>query len=205
VGPVVDVDEVISPGRGAVHVHALADVEVRTLRGIDPDAGWHAVSFGPGHLLPTDAWPAAQAAARRALASELVGVSRAALHSAIEHVSSRLQFGRPLGSFQSVRHRLAESYAWIAAAETIVGAAHADGSSWSAVSAKAYAGRMHADVARHCTQVCGAMGLTWEHELPRMVRRGFLLDALHGSARLLTDEVGSSLSSSHVVPRVVHL
>ncbi len=133
------------------------------------------------------------AAAHRALASELLGLSRGALALAVRHVSDRTQFGRPIGSFQAVRHRLAEAYAWAAGTEALVEAAWEDRSRRSAATAKAHAGHTHALVVRHGMQVSGAMGLTWEYDLHRYVRRGFLLNVVLGSSDTLAGWIATEL------------
>lgn len=172
------------------------------------DTGWspeHQTSqiAGVAHLttqLPVTSdtvWSAAEAAARRSLAQEIVGNCEAMLELAIRQGRDRHQFGRPLGSFQVLRHRLAEAYAWITAAQGVVDAAWRarDGRRGQrlAAAAKAYAGHTHADVAASAMQICGAMGLTWEFPLHRLVRRGLALDMVLGSVGSLTLGLGRSL------------
>lgn len=192
---------------------------VATERGVDAalahvvelesvDTGWSpehqiARASGVAHLttqLPLTSatvWSAAEAAARRSVAQELIGNCEAMLELASRQARDRHQFGRPLGSFQVLRHRLAEAYTWITAAQGIVDAA------WRtrkgprgqrlAAAAKAYAGHTHAEVAASAMQICGAMGLTWEFPLHRLVRRGLALDLILGSAGSLSMDLGRSL------------
>jgi alkylation response protein AidB-like acyl-CoA dehydrogenase len=173
------------------------------VNGIDPDVGWSVVT-GPADVVGAvdGRWPDALAAARRAIASELVGVSTGMLALATAHVTSREQFGRPIGAYQSVRHRMAEAYAHVEGARATVDAAWADGGAASAAAAKAVAGRAHADAARHCLQVCGAMGLSWEFDLHRFVRRGYALDTLIGSFRQLARAHGQDLLAGSALTRV---
>jgi hypothetical protein len=94
---------------------ALADLGARRVDGLDPDLGLVEVRSGcakarAGWAPVTGEWPAAVAAARRALAHELVGTMRTMLDLAREHAVERIQFGRPISGFQAVRHRLAESF-----------------------------------------------------------------------------------------------
>jgi alkylation response protein AidB-like acyl-CoA dehydrogenase len=51
----------------------------------------------------------------------------------------------------------------------------------------------HRLVGSHCLQVCGAMGLTWEHDLHRYLRRGYTLDAVFGTANAITECLGAQL------------
>ncbi|WP_319449733.1 MULTISPECIES: acyl-CoA dehydrogenase family protein [unclassified Mycobacterium] len=169
---------------------------VRHLDGIDPTAGWVNVS-GRATVVAVHpcSWADTVSAAQRALASEIVGVSQATLAMAVEHVSARTQFGRAIGSFQSVRHRLAEAYTAIAAAEAVIKAAWEWPTPWASAAAKAIAGRAHSDTARHAMQVCGGMGLSWEYDLHRYVRRGYALDALLGSASVIARKQGTALAT----------
>jgi hypothetical protein len=131
-------------------------------------------------------------AARLAVAEELLGVGGRALREACDHVGSRHQFGRPIGSYQSVRHRLAGAYAELAGAEAAVRAARADPTALG-VSAKAAAGRACGLVAAEAVQVCGGMGLSAEHPVARCARRTHLLDAFLGRATDLTRTMGAGL------------
>ena len=126
-------------------------------------------------------WNRALAAAHRALATELVELAERALRIAVEHVSVRVQFGVRIGSFQSPRHALADASAVLAGAHALLGEAWRDGGELAALGAKAAAGRAHRAVSDVALQVCGAIGLTAEHDLHRYVTRGFQLDALCGS------------------------
>jgi len=165
---------------------------------------------GAGATLDGDVWlrpvevgaPVPMAAGRRALGWWLVGISRAMLSLARQHALDRVQFGRPLASFQAVRHRLAETLVAIEGAEaTLVAARDELGS----LLAKAAAGRAALTTARHCQQVLGGIGFTAEHDLHRHVRRALVLDGLLGSARELTAEAGALVRQQRVAPRLVEL
>ncbi|WP_405854903.1 acyl-CoA dehydrogenase family protein [Streptomyces sp. NBC_01515] len=142
------------------------------------------------------------AAGRVALGWWLLGTGRAMLALARQHAVDRVQFGRPLASFQAVRHRLAESLVALDGAEATLVAANDD---LGALLAKAAAGKAALTAARHCQQVLGGIGFTAEHDLHRHVRRAMVLDGLLGSARELTREVGALLRACGSVPRLVHL
>jgi hypothetical protein len=142
------------------------------------------------------------AAGRRALGWWLVGTSRAMLTLARQHALDRVQFGRPVASFQAVRHRLAETLVAIEGAEATLGAATDD---FGSLLAKAAAGQAALTAAKHCQQVLGGIGFTAEHELHQHVKRALLLDGLLGSARELTREAGARLRAEGSAPRLVHL
>ena len=120
----------------------------------------------------------ALAPARFCLAADLVGTAGRALDESIAHVLVRRQFGQVIGSFQAVKHVLADCYVGIERARSlVVGAAAAIASGDRALSAhlsmlaKATAG----DAALRATglqvQLLGAMGLTWEADSHILVRR----------------------------------
>jgi Acyl-CoA dehydrogenase, C-terminal domain len=168
------------------------------------------------------------AAGRRAVGWWLVGTGRAMLALARSHALDRVQFGRPLASFQAVRHRLAETLVALEGAEGALGAADdlagasagasadalgalAGGSAGAgdaelaALLAKAAAGQAALTAARHCQQVLGGIGFTAEHGLNQHVRRALVLDGLLGSARELTREAGARLVAERSARRLVDL
>ncbi|KMS75920.1 acyl-CoA dehydrogenase [Streptomyces viridochromogenes] len=196
---------------------------VRWLRG----AGGPAGPLDPGlplrHAEPDDLPAPAVAAGRRALGWWLLGTGRAMLTLTREHVLDREQFGRPLASFQALRHRLAETYVALEAAEAVLVAAGAPDTDRPAVQdtealddadalhhtgallAKAAAGRAALTAARHCQQALGGIGFTAEHALHRHVKRALVLDGLLGSTRELTREAGRLLLREARAPRLVDL
>ncbi|MGW4983177.1 acyl-CoA dehydrogenase family protein [Streptomyces mirabilis] len=146
--------------------------------------------------------PVPLAAGRRALGWWLLGTGRAMLALARSHVLDRTQFGRPLASFQAVRHRLAETLVALDGAEATLVAAEDD---LGCLLAKAAAGQAALTAARHCQQVLGGIGFTAEHDLHRHVRRALVLDGLLGSARELTREAGALIREGRSAPRLVQL
>ncbi|HVV30329.1 MAG TPA: acyl-CoA dehydrogenase family protein [Mycobacteriales bacterium] len=209
-GPIGDAPALIVPvaaGDGVELVTVpVGDLTVTPIDGFDPDAGWSSVTgsvTSTGRVGDREAASRALAAAQRAVASEIVGVAQAALTLAVDHVSTRRQFGHTIASFQMVRFRLAEAWTWLSAAEATVDAAWDDRSPEASSLAKAYAGQAHSDAVAHCTQVCGAMGVTYEHDLHRYVRRGFVLDALLGSSLQLSGALGASFLAGAPIPRLV--
>jgi hypothetical protein len=146
--------------------------------------------------------PVPLAAGRRALGWWLVGGSRAMLSLAREHALSRTQFGKPVASFQAIRHRLAETLVAIEGAEATLHAATDD---FTSLLAKAAAGQAALTAAKHCQQVLGGIGFTNEHGLHRHVKRVLVLDGLLGSARELTREAGATLRAQGSAPRLVQL
>lgn len=109
---------------------------------------------------------------RVALAAEMVGAMSAALSLTVDHLSNRRQFGRPLASFQALRHRLSELHISIEGARWVTRAAAFDGApAASAASAATSAAAAAADVVRETHQLSGAMGLTAEYDLHVATKR----------------------------------
>lgn len=208
------VDELVVPlrvgGSVAAAVVPVDAVEATPLDTFDRDLGWSQISVRHLPVESTDLgtlWPATVAAARRALAAEILGGCQAMLELAVEHTRARTQFGRPIASFQAVRHRLAEAHTAITGCADLLDAAWADGSPWSAALAKQSAGHLHTTVSGHALQVCGAVGLSEEHTLHRYVSRGVVLDALYVPHQVLDAQLGRELldAAGTPLPRVVTL
>jgi len=198
-------------GQVSIGVVDTDGLEAKRLDTFDTSAYWTQVT-GPmtGNLVDASAeWSNAIAAAHRALATELVALADQALRIAVEHVSVRIQFGAPIGSFQSPRHLLADASAALEGARALLSATWRYGGELSALTAKAAAGRAHRAVSDATLQVCGAIGLTIEHDLHRYVTRGFQIDALCGSYQqleaLLADRLFAGDSTGEALPAVVTL
>jgi hypothetical protein len=196
-------------GAWTVAPEALA---LRPVRGLDPALGLVEVH---GELDLADAeplatpgpldWTGAVAAGQRALGHELLGASRRMLELARVHALERVQFGRPIATFQAVRHRLAESYVAIEGAAALLAVAWEEPSPATAALAKGMAGRSARTVARHAQQVLAGIGFTTEHGLHRSVRRTLVLDQLLGAGSVLTRRSGTDLLTRGVLPAAVPL
>ncbi|MCW2829407.1 MAG: putative Acyl-CoA dehydrogenase, short-chain specific [Aeromicrobium sp.] len=150
------------------------------------------------------AWEMAVAAGRLALAAEINGVCQAALDLAVAHTSAREQYGRPLASFQAVRHALAEAHAATEASRVTLNAVWAsdDDRAWGAKVAKLRAGDTQAVVMRRTVQVLGAMGLTLESDMHRHVTRAAALDHLLGGHAELAEDIGKALLAGAAAPPI---
>lgn len=115
-------------------------------------------------LSPTDA-DIARTWIRVALAAEAAGLLQAALNSTVDHVSVRKQFGRPLGAFQALRHRLAECAVLVGGVRLLALKAAATGDPGDAALAALHAQESATRLAYDCHQMLGAMGMTLEHAL----------------------------------------
>jgi hypothetical protein len=121
---------------------------------------------------------------RSALAAELAGAMVRAVEVARAHVTVRTQFGRPIGSFQAVAHRLADAYVTAQACTWLARRAAWDlDNDLSAAVAATYATAMAQNVFDSVHQVVGAVGFTTEFDLQRSTMRiPVLLAELGGPA-----------------------
>jgi alkylation response protein AidB-like acyl-CoA dehydrogenase len=119
---------------------------------------------------------------RIGLAAEITGCLDAALASVLEHVKDRRQFGRALGSFQAVQHRLAECTTLVQGAKWLTLKAASTGTALDAALAAGRAQDIATKVSYDLHQFMGAMGLTLEHPLHRWTYRVKLLRADLGGA-----------------------
>ncbi|MFI0964018.1 acyl-CoA dehydrogenase family protein [Streptomyces sp. NPDC021080] len=136
--------------------------------------------------------PAALAAAGDAaaavLAVEAVGAADRALERTVEHVGRREQFGRAIGSFQAVKHRLADVYVGVQSARSAAYyAAWATGTGGERVGALALAQALEAlrTAASEGIQLHGGIGFTWEHEAHLSFKRASGDELLFGSVHRL--------------------
>ena len=102
---------------------------------------------------------------RVALAAEVSGLLQAAVASAVEHLSSRKQFGRPLGTFQALRHRMAECAVLAGGVRWLALKAAGTGDEGDAALAASHAQESATRVVYDVHQMLAAMGMTLEHPL----------------------------------------
>ncbi|AGS70212.1 acyl-CoA dehydrogenase family protein [Streptomyces collinus] len=123
------------------------------------------------------------------LAAEAVGTAGRALERTVEYVGQREQFGRPVGSFQAVKHRLADVYVRVQAARSAAcyaawAAAHGRRAGRLALAQALEAAR---SAAGEAIQLHGGIGFTWEHEAHLYFKRAAGDELLFGPAHRLRD------------------
>jgi len=187
----------------------MAGVEASAVHGIDPDAGFHAITVegdAPGATqLSAAAWQSAVDLGRRAVAQQIAGASRVMLELARTHAVERVQFNQPIARFQAVRHRLADSLVAVEALEAALQAAREESNSDTAALAKALAGRSARTVATHCQQVLAGIGFTTEHSFHRFLKRTIALEGLFGSSDEIVLDIGRQLLAKRRVPTLIEL
>jgi hypothetical protein len=154
-------------------------------------------------------WAQVETAGRRALCQQITGTAARMLDLATEHARQRKQFGVLIGSFQAVRHKLAETYVAVAAASSASEAcwdARGVRDSWlAALTAKIVVSQSVTLTISHSQQVLAGMGFTAEHPFHRYMKRALVLDRLLGSASELAPIVGRELVRLGAAPRLVEL
>ncbi|MEU6408801.1 acyl-CoA dehydrogenase family protein [Microbispora sp. NPDC046933] len=125
--------------------------------------------------------------AATALSAEQLGGASRCLETTLEYVKTRQQFGRPIGSFQAVKHRLADLYVLVESARSVsYDAARALAGDAAdlpvrAATAQAYCAEAFSTVAAETIQLHGGIGFTWEHEAHLYFKRA------HSAAKLFGD------------------
>ncbi|HUR14241.1 MAG TPA: acyl-CoA dehydrogenase [Mycobacteriales bacterium] len=148
---------------------------------LDVTRAFAQVSVGTTHVVGTASY--ARDLHWSALAAESVGAAQALLERVVQHLLDREQFGRPLGSFQALRHRVADLTVLVEAARS---------SAWYAATdlpaaplAKAVAADAFVTVAGECLQLFGGIGFTWEHDAHLYFKRAWTTALTHGDSASL--------------------
>ena len=134
-------------------------------------------------------------------AAYLVGLGQAMLDMAVEYAGVREQFGRPIGSFQAVRHPLADVATALAHARPMALAAAATGGGLRASAAKVLASQAAELSARVALQTHGAMGYTTEHRLHRWLHRTWQMSRAFGDPAWHRRRIGAEILKSQEIPR----
>jgi len=134
-----------------------------------------------------------------ALALEAVGMSQRALELSVEYAKTREQFGKPIGIYQAVSHRLADGYALTELARSLAywaawAVSEDDGEApVAAAAAKAYAGDVAVTVCEYSIQAHGGIGFTWEHPLHRYYKRAQWIQGYGGYPAAQRAEVAAAI------------
>jgi len=130
--------------------------------------------------------------------AETVGATDRMFEETIQYVKDRKAFGRPIGSYQALKHRLADMLLWLESAKAVTVAAlkavHMDANASNAASlAKAYVADHCPVILRECLQLHGGIGYTWEHDLHLYMRRIETNAAIYGSADFHRDRLAPTV------------
>ena len=129
--------------------------------------------------------------------AELAGAASRVFEFTVQWAFDRYSFGRPLASYQALKHRFADMKLWLeasfataAAAARAVQAGDPDAAELASV-AKAYIGERATDLIQDCVQLHGGIGVTWEHDIHLYLRRATVDRVMWGTPaehrRLIAD------------------
>jgi alkylation response protein AidB-like acyl-CoA dehydrogenase len=113
------------------------------------------------------------------IAAEQIGAAAKCLDLTVTYTKDRVQFGRPIGGFQALKHRMADLYVAVQSARAVVDEAIAEPSATTAALARFAASEAFSQVAAEAVQMHGGIAITWEHDIQLYFKRA------HGSAQLL--------------------
>ncbi|MBN9695346.1 MAG: acyl-CoA/acyl-ACP dehydrogenase [Zoogloea sp.] len=199
-------DLLLLPNGDEVHLVPRALVDVTPNPSIDLSRRLASLSWEPSSATRVAAGEAgrqlwAQALDRGTLsvAGQLLGLAQRMLDLAVDYAAQRKQFGKPIGSFQAVKHHLADVATRIEFAKPVLyRAAHALAQGRAdapvhASHAKLACGEAAWLAARHGIQVHGAMGYTWEVDLQMFMKRTWALDASWGDRGFHKSRVAAAI------------
>ncbi|WP_030904560.1 acyl-CoA dehydrogenase family protein [Streptomyces sp. NRRL F-5126] len=179
-------------------------VTVEPLTPLDLTRPLAAVTADPAAGLRLADADTARAAVRRGLlsgagllASEQLGIAEWCLEETVRYTKERHQFNRPVGSFQALKHRMAQLWVEVVSARAAArGAADAlaTGSPDARLAvavAGAYCGRVAVHAAEECVQLHGGIGMTWEHPAHLALKRAKADEAAFGTAGRHKDTVAA--------------
>ena len=154
-----------------------AEVSIAAAHTLDPTRRLALVTPGACTTIGND--PGIADTASILLAAEQVGAAARCLELTVEYTKQRVQFGRPIGSFQALKHRMADMYVAVQSARAVVGEAVASPTPISAALARLAASDAFCSVAGEAIQLHGGIAITWEHDMQLYFKRA------HSSAQLL--------------------
>ena len=196
-----------------VRICAPDDVELVRQDSADPFRRLFAIESPAAPGAHVDAGPDLAAALTAALdrgalfaAAQLVGIGQRAIEMAVDYAKERRQFGKPIGTYQAVKHMLAEAQVAIEFARPVVHAAAAqsprqDVQSRARISHAKLAAAEAADRAcRTAIQVHGAMGYSWEVDVHFYLKRSLALSNWWGDRRLHADRIAERVFGAPLGP-----
>jgi alkylation response protein AidB-like acyl-CoA dehydrogenase len=137
--------------------------------------------------------------ARTAMAAEALGVAQRVLELGVQHAKTREQFGKPIGVYQAVSHQLADTYADVELARSLVYwaawcvAEDDENAPVAAAAAKSFAAEAAVSACERSIQVHGGTGFTWEHPLHRFYKRALWLEGFGSRPSELRLEVADAV------------
>jgi alkylation response protein AidB-like acyl-CoA dehydrogenase len=138
--------------------------------------------------------------ARVALAAEQVGGAERCLEMAVDYGKTRQQFGRAIGSFQAIKHKLADVFVRVESARSAayyaawVAARKPEELPVAAAMASAYCSEAFFAAASESIQVHGGIGFTWEHDAHLFFKRARAAESIFGTPAAMRERIFISIS-----------
>ena len=171
-GDIADVVLAVEDGR----ILRWSDVTIETVHTLDPTRRLARVTPGASTVIGSN--PGMIDIAAILLATEQIGAAARCLELTVEYTQQRVQFGRPIGSFQALKHRMADMYVAVQSARAVIGDAIESPTPVTAAMARLAASEAFCAVAGDAVQLHGGIAITWEHDMQLYFKRA------HTSAQL---------------------
>lgn len=136
-------------------------------------------------------------------AAEMAGASGRVFEFTLEYSFDRFTFGRPLASYQALKHRFADMKLWLETGyattdQAAIGVSRGDDAARLASVAKSYVGDRSVEIIQDCVQMHGGIGVTWEHDIHLYLRRAAVDRELFGSPEDHLGYLGSIVDAEGV-------
>lgn len=131
--------------------------------------------------------------------AESVGAMDRVFEMTVEYLGDRYSFGRPLSSYQALKHRVADDKTWLEAAHAIASAAaravhdRSPDAGELVNAAKVWIGPQATELVQDCIQLHGGIGVTWEHDLHLYLRRVTVNRASYGTPEHHAEQIATTL------------
>jgi len=128
--------------------------------------------------------------------AEMAGAAAKVLEFTMSYAFDRYSFGRPLASYQALKHRFADMKMWLEASHAItdeaaVALSSGDDATAQVLAARAYVGDRTPEIIQDCVQIHGGIGVTWEHDIHLYLRRVTVNRGLFGTPAHHRDALAS--------------
>ena len=176
-GDIADVVLAVEDGR----ILRWSDVTAETVHTLDPTRRLARVTPGASTVIGSN--PGMIDIAAILLATEQIGAAARCLELTVEYTQQRVQFGRPIGSFQALKHRMADMYVAVQSARAVIGDAIESPTPVTAAMARLAASEAFCAVAGDAIQLHGGIAITWEHDMQLYFKRAHTSAQLFGPPR----------------------
>jgi alkylation response protein AidB-like acyl-CoA dehydrogenase len=138
--------------------------------------------------------------------AETCGAVERVFEFTLEYMFDRFSFGRPLASYQALKHRFADMKMWLEASHATATSAaravqaRADDAAMLASAAKSYIGDYATRIIQECVQMHGGMGVTWEHDIHLYLRRATTNQVQYGTSAEHRERIAVFIGMDEAAP-----